>query len=51
MCECDKFCEDGQYLDYENCICRKKIVDELIEQCTSIVDLEIRNGTDILPIA
>ena len=48
-CECVKFCEVGQYLDYENCVCRKKIVDELIEQCTSIVDLEIRNGTDILP--
>ena len=50
-CECDKFCEVGQYLDYEKCVCRKKIVDELIEQCTSIVDLEIRNSTDILPKA
>ena len=50
-CECDKFCEVGQYLDYENCVCRKKKVDELIEQCTSIVDLEIKNGTDILPKA
>ena len=48
-CECDKFCEVGQYLDYENCGCRKKVVDELIEQCTSINNLEIKNGTDILP--
>ena len=23
-CECDKYCEIGQYLDYKNCICRKK---------------------------
>ena len=48
-CECDKFCEVGQYLDYENCVCRKKVIDELIEQCASIVDLEIKNGTSLLP--
>ena len=44
-CECDRYCETGQYLDYKNCICRKKIIDDLIEQCTSIVDLEIKNNT------
>ena len=44
-CECDKYCETGQYLDYKNCVCRKKIIDELIEQCTSIVDIEIKNTT------
>ena len=37
-CECDRYCERGQYLDYKNCVCRKKIIDDLIEQCTSIVD-------------
>ena len=37
----------GQYLDYNNCVCRKKLIDDLIEQCTSIVDIEIKNGTDI----
>ena len=24
-CECDKLCDIGEYLDYENCKCRKKI--------------------------
>ena len=24
-CECDKYCGTGQYLDYDNCVCRKKI--------------------------
>ena len=24
-CECDKTCDIGEYLDYENCKCRKKI--------------------------
>ena len=42
-CECDKYCEIGQYLDYKNCVCRKKIIDDLIEQCTSIVDMDIKN--------
>ena len=23
-CECDKSCDDGEYLDYENCKCRKE---------------------------
>ena len=45
-CECDKYCKVGQYLDYKNCVCRKKLIDDLIEQCTSIVDIEIKNGTD-----
>ena len=46
-CECDKYCEVGQYLDYNNCLRRKKLIDDLIEQCTSTVDIEIKNGTDI----
>ena len=48
MCECDKLCEVGQYLDYKNCACRKKLIDDLIEQCTTVVDIEIGNGTDLL---
>ena len=33
-CECDKSCDIGEYLDYENCKCRKRLVDELVEECT-----------------
>ena len=29
-------------------MCRKKLIDDLIEQCTSIVDMEIKNGTDLV---
>ena len=43
-CECDRYCETGQYLDYKNCVCRKKIIDDLIEQCTSSVDIDIKNN-------
>ena len=37
-CECDKSCEIGEYLDYENCKCRKNIVDELVEKCSKNID-------------
>ena len=35
-CECDKSCDIGD-LDYENCKCRKKLVDKLVEECTKNV--------------
>ena len=33
-CECDKSCDIGEYLDYENCKCTKKLADKLVEECT-----------------
>ena len=35
--ECDKACDVGEYLDYENCKCRKKLVAPLIEECIETV--------------
>ena len=32
-CECDKSCDVGQYLDYKNCKCRKKVIGELVKEC------------------
>ena len=37
-CECDKSCHVGEYLDYENCKCRKKLVNKLVEECTENID-------------
>ena len=37
-CECDKACIFGEYLDYENCKCRKKLVAPLIEECTETAE-------------
>ena len=37
-CECDKSCDVGEYLDYENCKCRKKLIDKLTEECTENID-------------
>ena len=33
-CECDKSCDIGEYLDYENCKCRKRLINKLVEECT-----------------
>ena len=37
-CEYDKSCDIGEYLDYSNCKCRKKLVDKLIEECTENIE-------------
>ena len=37
-CECDKSCDIGEYLDYKNRKCRKKIVGELSEECSKNID-------------
>ena len=31
-CECDKSSDFGEYVDYENCKCRKRLVDALAEE-------------------
>ena len=36
--ECDKSCNIGEYLDYSNCKCRKKLVDPLVEECTENIE-------------
>ena len=48
-CECDKSCNIGQYLDYSDCKCKKKLIDPLIEKCsendneTKIVNITVEN--------
>ena len=37
-CECDKSCDVDEYLDYENCKCRKRLVDNLVEESNEIVE-------------
>ena len=37
-CECDKSCNIGEYLDYENCNCRKKLIERLVAECTETVE-------------
>ena len=37
-CECEKSCDIGEYLGYENCKCRKKVTDNLVEECSENID-------------
>ena len=36
--ECDKAWDGGEYLDYENCKCREKLVEKLADKCTETVE-------------
>ena len=44
--ECNKAYDVGEYLDHENCKCRKKLVDELVDECTETVE-EVKLGRTI----
>ena len=37
-CVCDKSCDIGEYLDYSNCKCRKRLVDKLVKECIKSID-------------
>ena len=42
LCECewDKSCDLGQYLDYENCKYRKKLIGKLIEELKILMEMK-----------
>ena len=47
-CECDKSCDVGEYLDYKNCKCRKRIIDKLVDECSKNI---YENETlDVIPL-
>ena len=37
-CECDKLCDIGEYLDNKNCKRRRRIIDNLVEECSENID-------------
>ena len=37
-CEFDKSCDIGEFLDYSNCKCRKRLIDKLAEECTENIE-------------
>ena len=37
-CECDKSCNVGEYLNYSDCKCRKKLTDKLIDECNETIE-------------
>ena len=50
-CECDKLCGVGQHLDFRNCVCRKSLVNILIEECIKVVDGDaVYNDSLVVPV-
>ena len=41
-CECDKSCDVGEYLNYENYKCRKRLVEKLVDECNENIDEEVK---------
>ena len=39
-CECEyyKSCDIGEYFDYENWKCRKRLIDKLVDECTKTLE-------------
>ena len=44
-CECDKACDVGEYLNFENCKCRKKLVDKLVDECAETAEVKLAKIT------
>ena len=40
------WCKSGQYLDHKNCICKNKLVDRIIAECTSVINETMINNKD-----
>ena len=38
VCECEKSCGIGQYLDYKSCNCRKKLISKLVKECSENIN-------------
>ena len=45
-CKCDKLCDVGEYLDYENCKCRKRFVDKLADECNENI-VEVKKSVKV----
>ena len=37
-CECDKSCDVGEYLDYETCKCKKRLINKLVDECIETIE-------------
>ena len=49
-CECYKSCDVGEFLDYKNCKCRKRLVDRLVEECRENIDEKELHPTELFSI-
>ena len=40
------WCKSGQYLDHKNCVCKNKLIDIVIDKCTSVINETMMNNRD-----
>ena len=45
--ECDKSYDVGEYLDYANSECRKRLIDKLVEKCSEKIDEKELHSNEI----
>ena len=43
-CECDMWGKPGQYLDYEKCVCKNKLIGRVAAECTSVINQAMMNN-------
>ena len=43
-CECGMWCKPGQYLDYQKCVCKNKLIGKVISKCTSFINESMMNN-------
>ena len=46
-CECDKSCNVGEYLDYANFKCRKRLIDMLVEEFSECINEKKLHSNEI----
>ena len=45
-CECGMWCKPGQYLDYQKCVCKNKLIGKVISKCTSFINESMMNNNN-----
>ena len=43
-CQCDMWCKPGQYLDYQKCVCKNRLIGKVISECTSLINETMMNN-------
>ena len=43
-CECDMWCKLDQYLDNKKCVCKNKLIGEIISEFTSLINETMMNN-------
>ena len=48
--ECDKLCDAGEYYNYANCECRKRIIDKIVEEGSENIDEKKLHSNELISV-